>query len=97
MTTGCATCHIPRLTDHARSQGVAPVPFTELLLHDMGTALADGLEDEGINGGEVRTPPLRGSAKPDHPLCMMAARRRSTVRSGFTMAKGGPRLGATNG
>ncbi len=35
-------------------------PFTDLLLHDMGEALADDRPDWGANGREWRTPPLWG-------------------------------------
>ena len=35
-------------------------PFTDLLLHDMGPALADGRPDFKANGREWRTPPLWG-------------------------------------
>ena len=36
------------------------IPFTDLLLHDMGTALADGRADFEASGSEWRTPPLWG-------------------------------------
>ena len=35
-------------------------PFTDLLIHDMGPALADGRPDFKANGREWRTPPLWG-------------------------------------
>jgi CxxC motif-containing protein (DUF1111 family) len=54
--TGCAACHVPTLPD-ARGQ---PVPvFTDLLLHDMGPALAGDAEG-GATSTEWRTAPLRG-------------------------------------
>lgn len=62
---GCATCHQP--TMHTRAD--YPIPqlsdidapiFTDLLLHDMGPALADGLVDASSNGVQWRTAPLIG-------------------------------------
>ena len=35
-------------------------PYTDLLLHDMGEALADGRPDFRASGREWRTPPLWG-------------------------------------
>lgn len=35
-------------------------PFTDLLLHDMGSALADARPDFEATGSEWRTPPLWG-------------------------------------
>jgi CxxC motif-containing protein (DUF1111 family) len=61
----CAVCHVPELTTgpfpelpqlaHQTIQ-----PFTDLLLHDMGEALADGRPDYLATGREWRTPPLWG-------------------------------------
>jgi len=34
--------------------------FSDLLLHDMGPGLADGIEQESASGSEFRTPPLWG-------------------------------------
>ena len=65
----CATCHrpsyttgntlFPRLTS-ARISGQRIWPYTDLLLHDMGEALADGRPDFLANGGQWKTPPLWG-------------------------------------
>ena len=62
---GCGTCHRPRLTT-----GVVPgwpeltnqtiSAYTDLLIHDMGAALADPIEEGGASAGEWRTPPLWG-------------------------------------
>ncbi|MCL6523692.1 MAG: c-type cytochrome [Thermoflavifilum sp.] len=62
---GCAKCHLPTLytaTDvrfpalsHQRIH-----PYTDLLLHDMGSALADGRPDYQASGQEWRTAPLWG-------------------------------------
>ncbi len=35
-------------------------PYTDLLLHDMGEGLADGLPEGDASGREWRTPPLWG-------------------------------------
>jgi CxxC motif-containing protein (DUF1111 family) len=61
---GCASCHTPvqYSGDHElallRDQTFAP--YTDLLLHDMGDALADGRPDFEADGREWRTPPLWG-------------------------------------
>lgn len=63
--TGCAGCHTPK---HQTSQVAHRPdlshqtiwPYTDLLLHDMGSALADGRDEFLANGNEWRTPPLWG-------------------------------------
>lgn len=55
---GCTACHTPRL-------GPVEGAYTDLLLHDLGAALADGshygpVQTEGPEPGEWRTPPLWG-------------------------------------
>ncbi len=61
---GCAICHRPDLQTDAGLRGsIGPRtihPYTDLLLHDMGKALADGRPDFAANGREWRTPPLWG-------------------------------------
>jgi CxxC motif-containing protein (DUF1111 family) len=61
----CAVCHVPEL----KTGDYAPIPeisnqtirpYTDLLLHDMGAALADQREDYAASGSEWRTPPLWG-------------------------------------
>ena len=61
---GCSSCHMPTV-----ETGDSPIeelsnqtihPYTDLLLHDMGPALADGRPDFGASGSEWRTPPLWG-------------------------------------
>ena len=60
---GCASCHVRTLVS-----GPSPVkalgfrafqPFSDFLLHDMGT-LGDGIEQGLARGGEMRTAPLWG-------------------------------------
>lgn len=64
---GCASCHTP-----AMIAGVAPtvalsgkpVPlYSDLLLHDMGNGLADGIVAEQAGGAEWRTSPLWGLSR----------------------------------
>ncbi len=55
---GCSDCHVARL-DSPRG----PIPlYSDLLLHDMGTELADGIEQNEATGSEFRTQPLWGLA-----------------------------------
>lgn len=63
--TGCAACHYPTLATAADFEDPALAgqtirPFTDLLLHDMGPDLADGLPEGDADGTEWRTPPLWG-------------------------------------
>ena len=64
LQAGCAACHTPRYTtgEHpvAALSHQAILPYTDLLLHDMGEGLADGRPDFRANGREWRTPPLWG-------------------------------------
>jgi CxxC motif-containing protein (DUF1111 family) len=61
---GCAACHVPELrTGHHRIAALAhrDVPlYSDLLLHDLGDALADGRPDGAADGREWRTAPLWG-------------------------------------
>ncbi|MCR9070597.1 MAG: c-type cytochrome [Alphaproteobacteria bacterium] len=62
---GCGGCHRPTLTTAADAADPALAgqtihPFTDLLLHDMGPGLADGLPEGGAGAQEWRTPPLWG-------------------------------------
>jgi len=62
----CTACHVPkyvtsRLADDKQHQFQLIWPYTDMLLHDMGEGLADGLgHNSGANGREWRTPPLWG-------------------------------------
>lgn len=55
---GCWKCHSPRLEG---PRGPLPV-YSDLLLHDMGSDLADGLDQGVATGSEFRTQPLWGIA-----------------------------------
>jgi CxxC motif-containing protein (DUF1111 family) len=61
---GCAACHLPEVktgaADIAGLRDQAIRPYTDLLLHDMGPALADGRPDGLATGAEWRTAPLWG-------------------------------------
>ena len=63
---GCAGCHTPSLKTGTFQGELAHLseqtiwPYTDLLLHDMGAALADDRPDFDASGQEWRTPPLWG-------------------------------------
>jgi CxxC motif-containing protein (DUF1111 family) len=61
---GCAACHVPRwetaASDFPGIAGQVIWPYTDLLLHDLGDALADGRPEGDATGREWRTPPLWG-------------------------------------
>ncbi len=54
---GCATCHLPSLT---ATDGQPVQLFSDLLLHDMGPILTDGVVQGEATGAEWRTTPLWG-------------------------------------
>lgn len=63
--SGCAGCHTPRhqtgkVADRPDLSNQTIWPYTDLLLHDMGPALADGRSVFLADGNEWRTPPLWG-------------------------------------
>lgn len=65
VQAACGKCHTAKLI--TGQNGDVPEfanqtirPYTDLLLHDMGTALADGRPDFLASGQEWRTPPLWG-------------------------------------
>ncbi len=65
LDVGCAGCHTPRHTtgDHPQLPELSRqtiFPYTDLLLHDLGVELADGLREHEAAGREWRTPPLWG-------------------------------------
>ncbi|NTX60393.1 thiol oxidoreductase [Myxococcus sp. CA051A] len=62
---GCAKCHRPSVTTgtlagYPELSGQLIWPYSDLLLHDLGDALADGREDFLASGREWRTAPLWG-------------------------------------
>ena len=63
--TGCTACHTPsfvthRLEDQPEQSFQLIWPYTDMLLHDMGPALADNRPEARATGQEWRTPPLWG-------------------------------------
>lgn len=63
--TGCVACHRPTLITGTSSRfpsltGQTIYPYTDLLLHDMGPALSDGVKEKDAGPSEWRTPPLWG-------------------------------------
>ncbi|MHC4222404.1 MAG: di-heme oxidoredictase family protein [Planctomycetota bacterium] len=52
----CANCHIPNLVQN----GEPVLAYSDLLLHDMGPELADGIDMDLATGSEFRTQPLWG-------------------------------------
>jgi len=63
--SGCAACHQPTFSTATRidmpEQSDQQIwPYTDLLLHDMGKALADNRPEFMASGSEWRTPPLWG-------------------------------------
>lgn len=54
---GCASCHTP---SYATVGGGEIHPYSDLLLHDMGPGIADGIVEAGASGSEWRTAPLWG-------------------------------------
>ena len=65
IQANCQGCHVATLhtkvdVAFAAISGQTIHPYTDLLLHDMGDALADKRPDYAANGNEWRTPPLWG-------------------------------------
>lgn len=61
----CASCHTPKMmtgraSEHPEFNNQVIHPYTDLLLHDMGSGLADNRPDFEADGQEWRTPPLWG-------------------------------------
>ena len=59
----CSVCHVPSLktrSDYPIAQlaGIDAPIYTDILLHDMGAALADGMTDGSAKSTEFRTTPL---------------------------------------
>ncbi|MFT3664400.1 di-heme oxidoredictase family protein [Piscinibacter sp.] len=62
---GCAACHRPTLLTGGGARfpglsGQTVYAYTDLLLHDMGEALGDGVKEGDAQPAEWRTPPLWG-------------------------------------
>ena len=67
VSTGCALCHTPSMTTGVSSVGALsskPVNlFSDLLIHNMGTLLADGISQGAAGPQDFRTAPLWGLGK----------------------------------
>lgn len=62
---GCADCHVPSLRTRADAspavmRATSAEVYTDMLLHDMGRALADGVAEGAASPREWRTAPLMG-------------------------------------
>ena len=62
---GCALCHTPSLKTYAKASmpqmsGKTVNLFSDLLIHDMGRGLADGVQQGQAGGREFRSAPLWG-------------------------------------
>ena len=64
ITSKCSLCHVPTMktgeSDIPQLANQVIHPFTDMLLHDMGEALADNRPDNRATGKEWRTAPLWG-------------------------------------
>lgn len=85
----CTDCHAPSLPtrlDYPIEQlaGIDAWVFSDLLLHDMGDALADGIRDEQATGSEWKTAPLLGLR---HLRTYLHDGRATTLHEAITMHK----------
>jgi CxxC motif-containing protein (DUF1111 family) len=69
---GCAQCHTPSLMPTRKAEtelGYRPEirAYTDLLLHDMGAELADGIVEGNAGPADFRTPPLWGVSSSGPP------------------------------
>ena len=65
VTAKCSVCHVPTLKTRAdypivQLKGIDAPVYTDMLLHDLGTALADGIVEGLATGRDWRTAPLIG-------------------------------------
>lgn len=63
--SGCTACHTPKFVTRRDTEQPAHAfqliwPYSDFLLHDMGSVLADGQRVGNASGREWRTPPLWG-------------------------------------
>lgn len=64
-SAGCVSCHTPKFVTSRTAEQPSHAfqliwPYSDFLLHDMGSGLADGQPVGVANGQEWRTPPLWG-------------------------------------
>jgi hypothetical protein len=86
VAVGCASCHTPSLP----GPGGQVRLYSDLLLHDMGPALADGFEQGSATGNEFRTMPLWRVEDRSHFL----HDGRATTLTDAILAHGGQSAGA---
>ena len=68
LASGCESCHRATFTtgtaaDRPWLSGKTIHPYSDILLHDMGSLLGDGRVDQQASGSEWRTPPLWGLSR----------------------------------
>jgi CxxC motif-containing protein (DUF1111 family) len=88
--TRCAVCHVPALQtrdDYPIPQfaGIAAPIYSDMLLHDMGEDLADGLTDQQAGPRDWRTAPLMGLR---HLTTYLHDGRARTVEDAVLMHRG---------
>ena len=89
FAAGCHRCHVPRITTGKHEiealSGQVILPYTDLLLHDMGPELADHSPEHDASGSEWRTPPLWGigliPAVNDHQRLLHDGRARGVAEA----------------
>jgi CxxC motif-containing protein (DUF1111 family) len=87
---GCADCHVPSLRTRA-DHPIEPLAdidayvYSDLLLHDLGPAMADGIVDGSARSAEWRTAPLIGLS---HSATFLHDGRADTIAEAIT-AHGG--------
>jgi CxxC motif-containing protein (DUF1111 family) len=63
-SVGCALCHVPAMTTGSNvTAALSNKPanlYSDLLVHNMGSGLADGVSQGNASGNEFRTAPLWG-------------------------------------
>jgi len=86
----CVSCHVAQYvtgqnSDHPELNNQTIHPYSDLLLHDMGPALADNRPDFAATGQEWRTPPLWGiglvKAVNDHTFFLHDGRARDLMEA----------------
>ncbi|MEZ0310443.1 MAG: di-heme oxidoredictase family protein [Myxococcota bacterium] len=87
----CSACHTPSMPTRAdypipQLAGVDASIYSDLLLHDMGDGLADGIAEESADGREWRTAPLIGLR---HLRGFMHDGRAKTVADAIEAHRGG--------
>jgi CxxC motif-containing protein (DUF1111 family) len=94
----CSACHVPAMqtrSDYPIPQlaGIAAPIYSDLLLHDMGPAFADGMVDGGATSTQWRTAPLIGERFVKE---LMHDGRAATIEDAI-LAHDGEALAAANG